>query len=82
MLSLQQRDCRKRWWALVGYEISDERIESAVAACRDAASPISDKRGTAAYRKKVVGVLVRERSRLRNRVKGPHRCQNFILKPI
>ena len=45
--------------ALVGHEISDERIESAVAACRDAASPISDKRGTAAYRKKVVGVLVK-----------------------
>ena len=45
--------------ALVGHEISDERIESAVAAYRDAASPISDKRGTAAYRKKVVGVLVK-----------------------
>ena len=45
--------------ALVGHEISDETIENAVAACREAASPISDKRGTAAYRKKVVGVLIK-----------------------
>ena len=57
--------------ALVGHEISDERIESAVAACRDAASPISDKRGTAAYRKKVVGVLVKRAIKIaESRVRG------------
>lgn len=45
--------------ALVGSQIDAAALEKAAAAASDAASPITDKRGTAEYRKKVVGVLVR-----------------------
>ena len=45
--------------ALIGSKLEDEAIDSAVTAVRAAASPISDKRGTAEYRTHVVGVLVK-----------------------
>ena len=43
--------------ALVGTKVDDDALNAAAAACSDAASPITDKRGTVEYRKKVVGVL-------------------------
>ena len=44
--------------ALVGTQLDATALEAAVAATREAACPISDKRGTAEYRTHVVGVLV------------------------
>lgn len=43
--------------ALVGSKLDDAALAAAAAACSAAASPITDKRGTVEYRKKVVGVL-------------------------
>ncbi|MFK7913749.1 MAG: xanthine dehydrogenase family protein subunit M [Pseudomonadales bacterium] len=43
--------------ALVGTSVDAQAVAAAGAACSAAASPISDKRGTAEYRKKVVAVL-------------------------
>ena len=43
--------------ALVGTKVDDAALNAAAAACSDAASPITDKRGTVEYRTKVVGVL-------------------------
>ena len=43
--------------ALVGTKVDDDALNAAAAACSDAASPITDKRGTVEFRKKVVGVL-------------------------
>ena len=43
--------------ALVGTKLDDAALAAAAAACTAAASPITDKRGTVEYRKKVVGVL-------------------------
>ena len=45
--------------ALIGSKLEDNAVAGAVAAARAAASPISDKRGTAEYRTHVVGVLVK-----------------------
>jgi carbon-monoxide dehydrogenase medium subunit len=45
--------------ALIGTRLEDAALVGAAGAASEAASPISDKRGTAEYRKKVVGVLVR-----------------------
>jgi len=45
--------------ALVGTDLNDAALHQAGEACKAAASPISDKRGTAEYRKKVVAVLCR-----------------------
>ncbi len=45
--------------ALIGTRLEDSALHEVAAAAGAAASPISDKRGTAEYRKKVVGVLVR-----------------------
>ncbi|MBT5208652.1 MAG: xanthine dehydrogenase family protein subunit M [Halieaceae bacterium] len=45
--------------ALVGSKLEDDAIDRAVTAVRAAASPISDKRGSAQYRTHVVGVLVK-----------------------
>jgi carbon-monoxide dehydrogenase medium subunit len=42
---------------LVGTKVDDDALNAAAAACSDAASPITDKRGTVEFRKKVVGVL-------------------------
>ena len=43
--------------ALVGTKVDDDALNAAAAACSDAASPITDTRGTVEYRTKVVGVL-------------------------
>ena len=45
--------------ALVGTKVDEAAIEAAGAAATAAASPISDKRGTVEYRKKIAGVLTR-----------------------
>jgi CO/xanthine dehydrogenase FAD-binding subunit len=45
--------------ALVGSRLDDAALAAAGRACTAAASPISDKRGTADYRRKVVAVLCR-----------------------
>jgi len=45
--------------ALVGTQLDDGSLEAAGVACTEAASPISDKRGTVEYRRKVVAVLCR-----------------------
>jgi CO/xanthine dehydrogenase FAD-binding subunit len=45
--------------ALIGTRVEEADLTAAGTACSDAASPISDKRGTADYRRKVVGVLCR-----------------------
>ena len=43
--------------ALIGTKVDDAALQTAGAACSEAAQPITDKRGTVEYRKKVVGVL-------------------------
>ncbi|MCY4656149.1 MAG: xanthine dehydrogenase family protein subunit M [Gammaproteobacteria bacterium] len=43
--------------ALIGTNVDDVALQAAADACSAAASPISDKRGTVVYRRKVVGVL-------------------------
>lgn len=43
--------------ALVGTRVDDSALQAAADACSEAASPITDKRGTIVYRQKVVGVL-------------------------
>ena len=45
--------------ALVGSAGDDAAMEALAAACSAAANPITDKRGTADYRRRVVGVLAR-----------------------
>ena len=45
--------------ALLGSKVDDAALAAAGAACTAASSPISDKRGTAEYRRKVVAVLCR-----------------------
>jgi len=45
--------------ALVGTKVDEAAIDAAGAAATAAATPISDKRGTVEYRKKVAGVLTR-----------------------
>jgi len=45
--------------ALIGTQVDDAALEAAGAACSEAASPISDKRGTVAFRKKIIGVLMK-----------------------
>lgn len=45
--------------ALIGTRLDEAALAAAGRACSEAASPITDKRGTADYRRKVVGVLCR-----------------------
>ncbi len=45
--------------ALIGSKVDDAALAAAGAACTAASSPISDKRGTKAYRRQVVAVLCR-----------------------
>ena len=45
--------------ALVGTPVDDDALRTAGAACSAAASPITDKRGTVEYRRKIVAVLCR-----------------------
>jgi CO/xanthine dehydrogenase FAD-binding subunit len=48
--------------ALIGSQLDDAAVQAAGEACTAAASPISDKRGTAEYRRKVIAVLCRRAS--------------------
>ena len=50
--------------ALIGTTLDEEALAAAGAACTAASSPISDKRGTADYRRKVVAVLCRRAASL------------------
>lgn len=50
--------------ALVGTKVDAAALTAAGAACSEAASPISDKRGTAEYRRKVVAVLCRRAAQI------------------
>jgi CO/xanthine dehydrogenase FAD-binding subunit len=45
--------------ALIGSQLEESALNAAAAAASAAANPISDKRGTADYRRKVVGVMTR-----------------------
>lgn len=45
--------------ALIGTKVEDSDLRAAEAVCSEAASPITDKRGTVEYRRRVVGVLCR-----------------------
>ncbi len=45
--------------AIIGTDLNDAALAALTAAAEAAAKPISDKRGTAAFRKEVVGVLAR-----------------------
>jgi carbon-monoxide dehydrogenase medium subunit len=50
--------------ALVGSRLEDAALERAAEAARTACNPIDDKRGTAAYRRKVAGVLTVRAARI------------------
>ncbi|MEM9623715.1 MAG: xanthine dehydrogenase family protein subunit M [Pseudomonadota bacterium] len=57
--------------ALVGSQLEEAALQAAGEACTAAASPISDKRGTADYRRKVVAVLCRRATEIaKQRVLG------------
>tara|TARA_R110002072_G_scaffold3830_8_gene27420 strand:+ start:11707 stop:12573 length:867 start_codon:yes stop_codon:yes gene_type:complete len=45
--------------ALIGTKLDESALKAAAAAASDASKPISDRRGTADYRRQVVGVLVK-----------------------
>ncbi len=50
--------------ALIGTSIDDAAMEALATACSNAATPISDKRGTVAFRKHVAGVLARRATQI------------------
>ncbi|MBD3677078.1 MAG: xanthine dehydrogenase family protein subunit M [Rhodobacteraceae bacterium] len=50
--------------ALIGTKLDDAALEALAAACSAAATPIDDKRGTAAYRKHVIGVLAKRAAKI------------------
>jgi CO/xanthine dehydrogenase FAD-binding subunit len=61
--------------ALIGSKLGEAALNQAAAAASAAASPITDKRGTIEYRKKVIGVLVRRaagiaKARIEAKVQG------------
>jgi CO/xanthine dehydrogenase FAD-binding subunit len=59
--------------ALIGSKLDDAALQRAGVACSAAASPITDKRGTADYRRKVVAVLCRRAAQIaRDRAKEMH----------
>jgi carbon-monoxide dehydrogenase medium subunit len=45
--------------ALIGTKVDDAALAAVATACSEASSPITDKRGTVEYRRKVVGVLAK-----------------------
>ena len=57
--------------AIVGTTLEDSALDALAAAAITASTPISDKRGTAEFRKDIVGVLVKRAARIAlNRAKG------------
>ncbi|WP_272008487.1 FAD binding domain-containing protein [Roseovarius sp. ZX-A-9] len=50
--------------AIVGTKLEDAAIDALMAACRAAASPIDDKRGTVEFRTHVAGVLAKRAARI------------------
>jgi len=61
--------------ALIGSRLDDGALAVAGEACSKASSPISDKRGTEIYRRKVVGVLCRRAAAIaRDRATGSGRA--------
>ncbi len=57
--------------ALIGTTIDDKALEAAAAAASAASKPISDRRGTADYRRQIVGVLTRRAAKIAaERAKG------------
>lgn len=50
--------------ALIGTSIDEKALEAAAKAAREAALPITDRRGTVEYRKHVVGVLVKRAAKI------------------
>ncbi len=50
--------------ALVGSKLDDKALDKLAAACSRACNPIDDKRGTAAYRTRVAGVLARRAAKI------------------
>lgn len=50
--------------ALIGTKVDDDALNAAGAACSEAASPITDKRGTVEFRRKVVAVLARRAGKI------------------
>ena len=60
--------------ALIGSTLDDAALKAAGEAATAASSPISDKRGTAEYRRKVVAVLVRRAAAIaKARIEGTHK---------
>ncbi len=57
--------------ALIGTQLDDAALQAAAAAATNASSPITDRRGTADYRRHVVGVLTKRAAAIAaQRVKG------------
>lgn len=57
--------------ALIGTKLDDDALQAAADAASAASSPISDRRGTAGYRKQIVGVLVKRAAKIAaTRAKG------------
>ena len=50
--------------ALVGSKLDDKALDKLAAACSKACNPIDDKRGTAAYRTRVAGVLAKRAAKI------------------
>ncbi|MFK7915360.1 MAG: xanthine dehydrogenase family protein subunit M [Pseudomonadales bacterium] len=50
--------------ALIGSKLDDAALAALAAACSDACNPIDDKRGTAAYRIRVAGVLAQRAAKI------------------
>ena len=50
--------------ALIGTMLDEDALQAAATAASDASSPITDRRGTAEYRKQIVGVLVKRAAKI------------------
>jgi carbon-monoxide dehydrogenase medium subunit len=57
--------------ALIGTKLDADALQAAATAASDASSPITDRRGTAEYRRQIVGVLVKRAAKIAaTRAKG------------